>query len=92
MFKPVVYLEKCYYKLVTLAARNNIIKLLSYMNYFTSIQLRLNSIKNTFDKVSDNFEDLEFLTKKMESEIKLEQPSQLNTKDDSFAITRRVSF
>lgn len=63
--------------------RNSVIKLVSYMNYFTSIQLRLNNLRNTLSKAAQKFEDLEYLTGIADS-VKLGSSAQLNTRDDTF--------
>ena len=60
-FKSGIFLEKSYYKLIFLSSRNSLVKLVTYMNYFTSIQLRMNERLRAMKLAEENFEDLAYL-------------------------------
>lgn len=81
--KTAMEIEKSYYKLMTLASRNNLVRLITYMNYFTSIQLRMNDKIRTLEKTEENTDDITKLRRSKKKKPKEKSDKNL-IKDDTF--------
>lgn len=92
-FKSVIYLEKAFFKLVALGTRTSIIRLVSYSNYFTSIQLRMAKKLENLKKADTYFDNIEQIrpVKPEEQKKNDKRIGKIEFRDDSFLNDSQVS-
>jgi len=89
-FKSIVYLEKSYFKLITLGSRTNMCRLSSYLNYFAAIELRVRKRQQTYKDALKDFNTLNNIKPKIPEKKEAKKIRQKDWKDDSFVLDKTV--